>query len=157
MGARRRAREHALMMLYAMDVAGTWPDATTERYYGAFGSGEPLDPPPSYVDTPQSADRYAVDAEDDEARAYAEKLVRGVSAHQEEIDQLIGRISLHWRLERMALVDRNLLRLAAYELLHESDGVPRKVAINEAVELAKTFGTRESSAFVNGILDRVGK
>ncbi len=145
------------MMLYAMDVAGTWPDATTERFHEAFATGDPLDPPPTYVDAPRTADRYSINAEDADAREYADTLVRGTSGYLEEIDLLISRISLHWRLERMALVDRNLLRLATYEILHQSENVPRKVAINEAVELAKTFGTKESSAFVNGILDRVGK
>ncbi|MEQ9503179.1 MAG: transcription antitermination factor NusB [Deltaproteobacteria bacterium] len=157
MGVRRRAREQALMMLYAMDMAGVWPDAAIERFYDAFASGEPLDPPPSYVDAPRTADRYKVDPDDSEARAYAEQIVRGVNNNLEQIDQLISRISLHWRIDRMASVDRNLLRLAAYELTYEQDGVPRKVAINEAVELAKTFGTKESSAFVNGIVDRIGR
>lgn len=145
------------MMLYAMDMAGVWPDAAIERFYGAFASDEPLDPPPSYVDAPRTADRYRIDPGDTEARAYAEQIVRGVNANLEAIDQLISRISLHWRIDRMASVDRNLLRLAAYELTYEQSGVPRKVAINEAVELAKTFGTKESSAFVNGIVDRIGR
>jgi N utilization substance protein B len=73
--------------------------------------------------------------------------------HQSEIDALIGKASRNWRLERMARVDRNLLRLAVYELKYCSD-VPAKVAINEAIEIAKRYGTAESPAFVNGILDR---
>lgn len=145
------------MMLYAMDMAGVWPDAAIERFYGAFAGGEPLDPPPSYVEEPSVRDQFAIEPDDAAARSYAETIVRGVSSNQEEIDKLITRISLHWRLDRMASVDRNVLRLAAYELTHQQEGVPRKVAINEAVELAKTFGSRESSAFVNGIVDRIGK
>ena len=78
----------------------------------------------------------------------------GVAAHQEELDALIARYSEHWRLERMALVDRNLLRLATFELLYRDD-IPAKVVINEAVELAKRYGTEESGAFVNGLLDRI--
>jgi N utilization substance protein B len=83
--------------------------------------------------------------------------VAGVEAALEELDATIGEVSRRWRLERMAILDRNVLRLAAFELLHRADDVPRKVAINEAVELAKTFGSSESGAFVNGVLDRVGR
>jgi N utilization substance protein B len=82
------------------------------------------------------------------------KLVEGVVANQEELDKLIRQHSEHWRLERMAAVDRNLLRLALYELLHVPE-VPAKVVINEAVELAKKYGSEESGSFINGILDRV--
>jgi transcription antitermination protein NusB len=81
-------------------------------------------------------------------------LVEGVASHLEELDALIVRYSEHWRLERMVAVDRNLLRLAAYELLYQS-GIPPKVVINEAVELAKRYGTEVSGAFVNGILDHI--
>lgn len=86
--------------------------------------------------------------------AYLERLVTGVAEHQAELDRLIRQHSEHWRLERMALVDRNLLRLALFELLHQPD-IPAKVVINEAVELAKKYGSEESGAFVNGILDRI--
>jgi N utilization substance protein B len=86
--------------------------------------------------------------------AYLEELVAGVAAHQEELDALIARYSEHWRLERMTVVDRNLLRLAIYELLFQA-AVPPKVVINEAVEMAKRFGTEASGAFVNGLLDRI--
>lgn len=92
--------------------------------------------------------------EEGQAPAYLEKLVAGVADHQEELDALIRRHSEHWRLERMAAVDRNLLRLALFELLYQPD-IPAKVVINEAVELAKRFGSEESGAFVNGILDRI--
>jgi N utilization substance protein B len=88
-----------------------------------------------------------------EARPFAEKLVRGVRQNQGELDAQIQSASRNWRLERMARVDRNLIRLALYELKH-ADDVPAKVAINEAIEIAKRYGTSESSAFVNGILDR---
>ena len=86
--------------------------------------------------------------------AYLGELVAGVAAHQEELDALIGRYSEHWRLERMAVVDRNLLRLAVYELLYLPE-IPPKVVINEAVELAKRYGSEDSGGFVNGILDQV--
>jgi transcription antitermination factor NusB len=80
--------------------------------------------------------------------------VRGAKAQQATIDRIITESTEHWELERMAVVDRNILRMAVYELLYEP-GVPGKVAINEAIEIAKKFGTRESSRFINGILDRV--
>jgi N utilization substance protein B len=80
--------------------------------------------------------------------------VEGVQGHREEIDQLIERHSHNWRLDRMSRIDRNVLRLGIFELKYRPD-IPRKVTINEAVELGKNFGTEESSAFVNGLLDRV--
>lgn len=82
------------------------------------------------------------------------RLLRGVSAHREEIDRLIEGHSEHWRLERMPPVDRNILRIAAFELLY-CEEVPPRVSVNEAVELAKRFGSEDSPAFVNGILDRI--
>src|SRR5262249_32558407 len=92
-------------------------------------------------------------SEEEAARAFANQLVRGVRAHLQELDAELARASRNWRLERMARVDRNLLRLALYELKYSED-VPAKVALNEAIEIAKRYGTAESSAFVNGILDR---
>ena len=145
------------MMLYALDVAGGWPDTVIERFYDAFGDGEPLDPPPDYVAGPRANARFAVEAKDDDVRRYAERLVQGVARELSTLDAAIQSISSRWRLARMALVDRNLLRLGAFELTSLKDEVPRKVAINEAVELAKRFGSAESRAFVNGILDRVGR
>jgi N utilization substance protein B len=142
MGTRRRAREFALQILYQLD-AQELASASDEqaialfwRNFAAAGEG----------DEPRGDD-------DPEARGFAEKLVRGVRRHQAELDGLIQKASKNWRLERMARVDRNLLRLALYELKY-ADDVPAKVAINEAIEIAKRFGTSESSAFVNGILDR---
>ena len=93
---------------------------------------------------------------DDETRAFASALVGGTKRRQGEIDGLIVQYTEHWDLERMAVVDRNILRLAVYELL-DHEKVPPKVAINEAIEIAKKFGTRESGRFINGILDRVHK
>jgi N utilization substance protein B len=91
------------------------------------------------------------DAED---RAYADEAVRGVHAALASIDERIAKSSTNWRLERMARVDRNVLRLGVWELSDRRD-VPRAVALDEAVELAKRFGTEESGAFVNGVLDRI--
>jgi N utilization substance protein B len=93
---------------------------------------------------------------DPEGRAYADDAVRGVESHKQELDAQITAASAHWRLERMTRVDRNLLRLGTWELAHRTD-VPRAVAIDEAVELAKAFGTDDSPAFVNGVLDRIAE
>jgi N utilization substance protein B len=126
--SRTRSREWALQLLYQAEFLGH-RQGEAIRFYRHF------------------EDRG-------EVPAYLIKLVEGVAAHQEELDALIRQYSEHWRLERMAAVDRNLLRLALYELLHEPE-VPAKVVINEAVELAKRFGSEESGSFINGILDRV--
>jgi transcription antitermination protein NusB len=153
MGDRRQAREVALMILYQLDVGNMHPDVGLERFFASFGGEEPLDPPPPFA--PAMGEERPVLSST--SREYAERLVRGVSANLEAIDAEIQRVSAHWRLDRMARVDRNLLRIGAYEIIHLVEEVPRKVAINEAVEIAKRFGTAESSAFVNGILDRIGK
>ena len=91
---------------------------------------------------------------DAEGRQYADELVRGVRAQADKLDERIRAASQNWRLERMARIDRNALRLGAYELLTRTD-VPRAVILDEAVELAKRFGSDESSKFVNGVLDRI--
>lgn len=87
---------------------------------------------------------------------FAQRLVDGVSRHREDIDALIEQCSTNWRLARMPVVDRNILRLAAFELAH-CDDIPPTVSCNEAVELAKRFGAKESRAFVNGLVDRMGR
>jgi N utilization substance protein B len=130
MGKRRKAREIALQFLYQLDQTGA------------------KDPAPFETDF---WDRHPVDAE---ARAFAASLVRGTKAQQEKIDAMIAESAEHWDLDRMAVVDRNILRMAVYELLYEPS-VPAKVAINEAIEIAKKFGTAESSRFINGVLDRI--
>ena len=89
-----------------------------------------------------------------ERDAFADQLVEGCAQARDEIDAKIRSVSRHWRLERMSRVDRNIIRLAAYELMHLPD-IPRRVTLNEAVELAKRFGNEESPAFVNGVLDRI--
>ncbi|HKB16128.1 MAG TPA: transcription antitermination factor NusB [Planctomycetota bacterium] len=126
---RTRAREYALHVLYMVDVRG-------EDAYGEAAA---------YVEA---------QARDPEIRAFAHSLVEGVRAHREEIDGWIRRTAKNWDLERMAVLDRNVLRLGVYELLHAGE-VPAKVAINEAIEMAKRYSTSQSGAFVNGILDRI--
>ena len=88
------------------------------------------------------------------ARDFFEDLVKGVCQHQSRIDPLIERFSLNWKINRMGGVDRNVLRVAIYELLYRPD-IPFKVAINEAIDIGKLYGASESGAFINGILDRV--
>ncbi|MFZ5468974.1 MAG: transcription antitermination factor NusB [Myxococcota bacterium] len=135
MGARRRARERALQALYQLDMGTTTltPEEALESAWSASAEEGPRD---------------------EEAHAFALELVRGVRAHLDEIDRLIEEHSHHWRLDRMSRIDRNVLRLGIFELRHRED-IPKKVTLNEAVELGKVFGSEESSAFINGLLDRV--
>jgi N utilization substance protein B len=130
MGKRRKARELALQFLYQLDQTGA---RDPEPFEDEFWRRHPVD---------------------DEARTFAGSLVRGAMAQRGKIDAVIGESTEHWDLQRMAVVDRNILRMAVYELLYEP-AVPGKVAINEAIEIAKKFGTAESSRFINGVLDRV--
>jgi len=145
------------MVLYGMDLAGHDPDVALERFWASFASEGPLDPPPSYASVDEQSAAFRVDPVAEEVRRYAEELVLGIGSHRNELDAAIQRVSRTWRIPRMALVDRNLLRLGGYELLYLADRVPRGVAINEAIELAKRFGAAEARPFVNGILDRLGR
>ena len=131
-GTRRPGRAYALQLLYARDG-----DAATDVTGVAV----------SWADT------FELDV-DAGAQTFARDLVAAATERSAEIDELIASASKNWRIERMSRVDRNILRLGACELLAFRD-VPTKVVINEAVELAKRFGTAESSAFVNGVLDRI--
>lgn len=95
-----------------------------------------------------------IQAEDD-IDPYCNELIRGVIAHRAEIDGIIMRFSSNWKMSRMAGTDRNILRIAVYEMMHQQKDVPHKVAIDEAVDIAKKYGTEESGAFINGILDGI--
>ncbi len=86
---------------------------------------------------------------------YAEEIIRGVQTHKIAIDQKIQEASRHWKIERMGGVDRNILRLAVFEIFYAPEKIEHKIAINEAIEIAKVFGSQESAAFVNGLLDQV--
>ncbi|MBA2501843.1 MAG: transcription antitermination factor NusB [Pyrinomonadaceae bacterium] len=133
MGLRRKARECALQMLFAADVAGSSvrPDELVRVYWKELG-----------------------DAETDEAgREFATRIATGVMARLEELDERIRARAEHWRISRMAIVDRNVLRLAVYEFMYEP--TPRTVAINEALEIARRFSTYEATQFINGILDAI--
>lgn len=116
-------------MLYGLEVTDDVPEEAIARFWREM-AGNP------------------------EGRDYGDELVLGVWNAREKIDEVIVRASKNWRLDRMTRVDRNVLRLGTWELLHEAD-VPRAVILDEAVELAKRFGTEDSGAFVNGVLDKI--
>ena len=135
MGTRRRARESALQILFGLDWVDVDREAAMHEYWTRFAGERPT----SF----------------EEVHRHCAELVDGVVQHRALLDQRLQAASHHWKLDRMSAVDRNILRLGALELLVLGDRVPRKVAINEAVEIAKKFGNEDSSAFVNGILDRL--
>lgn len=129
MGKRTQSREIALQVLYQIDVS----HGSAEEIFNLFWTH--FAPP-------------------DELKEFTEKIVNGVCQYRKEIDLIIEHYSEHWRLKRMTVVDRNILRLSIYELLY-SDDTPPKVILNEAVELGKKFGSEKSFSFVNGILDKI--
>lgn len=132
-GARRRARELALQMLFQAEF--TPPSAAPEilrRFQEEF------DVPRDVVE-------------------YADLLVQGIFLHRDQLDQTIQAASSHWKLPRMALVDLNVMRIALFEIKFAASPLPPKVAINEAVEIAKRYGSTDSGSFVNGILDQAAK
>jgi N utilization substance protein B len=131
MGARRKARELALQMLFQHDMSGNEPDMIIT----------------TFEDLQKSKPN---------TREFATKIFRGTVAHLIEIDDIIQQQAENWRLSRMAVVDRNIIRMSVYEFLHESD-TPKLVIIDEAIEIAKKFGTQKSSQFINGILDGILK
>ena|SRR5688572_26032815 len=126
---RRKAREYALQILYALDLN---PDATSD-FLKVF---------------------WEMNETREEISDYASHLVHGTLAQQEKIDGLISAHSSHWKLDRMAATDRNILRIGTYELLEEQS-VPPKAVINEAIEIAKKFGSTDSATFINGVLDSI--
>ena len=155
MQERSAARKLALDVLYEAEIRDSLPLEAFELRdnYGwmvATSADEEKAPDPA-------ADPSAAAAvPSDEAVAYARYLVSGVQEHHAEIDELIDRYADRWTIERMPMVDRNVVRMAAFELLWSED-VPVAVAINEAVELAKAFSTDDSGRFVNGILGRIAE
>lgn len=130
MGLRRHAREYALQMLFQFDMTQN-REGLIERFW---------------------EQRKVIPA----VRVYADLLVEGVLKNLEEIDALIQKYTQHWSLERIATVDRNILRFAIYEILYVED-IPAKVTINEAIEITKRYGDKDSGAFINGILDSIVK
>jgi len=154
MGKRREARERAVQFLFQHDLN---PPQDLDEVLGEFWEsqraaaiaedkgpatwGQPLELPP-----PSSGEA--------EVRLFAEPLIRGVIQYRGEIDEQIKKHVRNWELHRIAAVDRNILRLAIYEMLHRED-IPPVVSINEAVDIAKKFSTHDSGKFVNGILDKI--
>lgn len=129
---RRKAREYALQLLFQLDIRRDKPTATLfKRFWMEY------DP-------------------DAEVREFTEEIVKGTFKHLRAIDEKVLASAKNWSLDRMASVDRNVLRMASYEILYRMD-IPPSVTINEAIELAKMFGTDDSGAFVNGILDNVAR
>jgi transcription antitermination protein NusB len=131
MGARRKARELALQMLFQHDMSGNGPD-TIITTFEELQKSKP------------------------NTREFATKIFRGTVDHIGELDDMIQAQADNWRLSRMATVDRNIIRMSVYEFLHESD-TPKLVIIDEAIEIAKKYGTQKSSQFINGILDGILK
>lgn len=148
-GPRRRSRVIALQIVHQMDVSPELDaDEALGLYFGQLArQGAPGDGAAGDDDDDPELIPTAVD------RPLIEELVRGVWSHRDELHEMLAGLSKNWRIERMALVDRNVIRLALYELKYCPD-VPVSVAINEAIELAKQFGSGEAGAFVNGLLDR---
>jgi transcription antitermination protein NusB len=132
MGPRRKAREYALQMLFQWDITHD----TIDQVLATFFQNQP-DESTATVD-------------------FARQLVMGTVEHVEQIDEMIRRHAEHWRLDRMATVDRNLLRLAVHEFLYGKD-TPKTVVINEAIEIARRFSAQESPQFINGVLDSIKK
>jgi len=131
MGSRRKGREAALRILYFMDVSGASGTHAIKAYWGHLADSSELG----------------------EEIEFANKIVQSYSEREDEVNDIIRSSSHHWRLERMPIVDRNVLRVAIVEL-RDMD-VPKRVTLNEAVELAKRFGSEGSGSFVNGVLDRI--
>ncbi|MDJ0830036.1 MAG: transcription antitermination factor NusB [Desulfobacterales bacterium] len=129
MGYRRKARELAMQALYYMDMRHNCSNHMLDNYCHSFMS-------------------------EDRNIPFFGELVRGVMARRNEIDQVIERFSNNWKINRMPCVDRNIIRIAVYELLNCND-IPPKVSINEAIDIGKKYGTKDSGAFINGILDSV--
>ena len=154
MGKRREARERAVQFLFQHDLnppenlelelAQFWNSqraAAIEEEKGAAKWGQSTELPPPTV-------------EEAETRLFAEPLIRGVLEHREAIDERIKQHTKNWDFHRIAAVDRNVMRLAIFEMLYRND-IPPVVSINEAVDIAKKFSTQDSGKFVNGILDKV--
>ena len=132
MRKRTKAREYALQIMYAVDITKDEPALCIERFWeGSDESSEAV-------------------------KTFTNGLVNGAADKSKEIDRLISKYATNWQLDRMAVIDRNVLRIATYELLFMDD-IPPKVSINEAIDIAKKFGGDDSGKFVNGVLDKINK
>jgi len=129
MGTRRQARELAMQALFYMDIQKDASEEMLELFCGCFCPSK-------------------------KSRPFLTKLVSGVLGTKDQIDALVERFSQNWKIDRMSSVDRNVMRIAVYEMLY-CDDIPPKVSINEAVDIGKKFGTQDSGAFINGIMDSI--
>lgn len=154
MGQRREARERAVQFLFQHDLN---PPAKMDEALDHFWDSQRA---PAIAEEKgpatwgQKLELPPMTAEESATRLFADRLIRGVVEHRDEIDKKIKEHAANWDLHRMAVVDRNILRLAIYEMLYRDD-IPPVVSINEAVDIAKRFSTQDSGKFVNGILDKV--
>jgi N utilization substance protein B len=129
LGKRRRSREFALQVLYQLDITKQDAIRAIAQWKNYFSPKEERD-------------------------EFVERIVLGVLQHRQKIDRLIGQCSENWRLDRMNIVDRNILRMATFELLY-CEEIPPKATLNEAIDLGKRYGSEDSGSFINGILDRI--
>ena len=142
---RRLAREAALQALYSLDTKEDWSQSTIQEFVHHFLRNNLAEKNPSLIHL-----------ERDDQIQFCEHIILGVTNHLSEIDNIIEEAATRWTVDRMARIDRNILRMGVFELLFCSD-IPSKVAINEAIEIAKRFGAHDSPNFINGVLDRVMK
>ena len=130
--SRRRAREYALQILFQIDLTSS---ELNQKLKDDFWEGS---------------------SEDNDVKDFTESIVRGTTENIASLDDIIRHAAANWQLERMAVIDKNILRIAAYELIYMPD-IPLSVTINEAIEISKKYSTEESASFINGILDRISK
>ena len=154
MGKRREARERAVQFLFQYDL--NKPDNLDEAVdlFWDTQRAAAIAEDKAAASWGEKTEPSAPSDNDAEVRRFADPLIRGAVEHRDEADDLIRKFAKNWDIKRMAAVDRNVLRLAIYEMLHRDD-IPPVVSINEAVDIAKRFSTRDSGKFVNGILDKV--
>jgi transcription antitermination protein NusB len=156
MGTRREARERAVQFLFQHDLnPPEVVEAALEEFWRSLRTASQerkgRKPEPS-----EGGEAAAPDVEEAALRLFADPLIRGTLEHRDEIDVRLRQLAKNWELHRMAAVDRNVLRLAVFEMLHRPD-IPPVVSINEAVDIAKKYSTDDSGRFVNGILDSLRK
>ena len=135
MGDRRKARELALQALFSFDMEKAFPNTDLDNNLAAF------------CDNNEEKLTQTV-------KPFFLELVKGVNENHSQIDLFLDKYSKNWKISRMPVVDRNIMRIATFEFLNYSD-IPRSVTINEAVEIGKKYGTRDSGSFINGVLDRI--
>lgn len=154
MGKRREARERAVQFLFQYDLNPTEDLEQSLRHFWDSQRAAALAEDKGPATWGQKVELPAPSAEEVAMQKFAEPLIRGVLENRLALDELIRKYAENWELHRIANVDRNILRLAIYEMQHRED-IPPVVSINEAVEIAKKFSTQDSGRFVNGILDKV--